>query len=151
MTQISIRCSETGDNATVAQFIHALPNERSGGASPSIEDTTRITCAILSEASVFAALAYADDKPVGVMTLNECAAIYAGGKFGEISELYVRPNMTSQGVAQRLLQYARNEGRSRGWKRIEVGAPGQPDWIRTLDFYLRNDFEEVGPRPRSLI
>ena len=30
-------------------------------------------------------------EAVGVITLNECAAIYAGGRFGEIPELYVEP------------------------------------------------------------
>jgi len=85
------------------------------------------------------------------MTLNECAAIYAGGKFGEISELYVRPDMRSQGVAQQLLDHAQQEARARGWKRIEVGAPSQPDWHRTLNFYLRNGFDEVGPRLRRLV
>lgn len=30
-------------------------------------------------------------------------------------------------------------------------APGQPDWLRILNFYLRNGFDEVGPRLRRLI
>ncbi len=29
---------------------------------------------------------------------------------------------------------------------LEVGAPSVPKWQRTVDFYLRNGFEEVGPR-----
>ena len=37
-------------------------------------------------------------------------------------------------------------GRERGWPNIEVGAPSVPAWQRTVDFYLRSGFEEVGPR-----
>jgi len=85
------------------------------------------------------------------MTLNECAAIYAGGKFGEISELYVCPEMRSKGIARQFLDHAQIEAVDRGWKRIEVGAPGQPEWQRTLNFYLHNGFEEVGPRLRRLV
>jgi len=85
------------------------------------------------------------------MTLNECMAIYAGGAFGEISELHVEPDLRSQGVARLLGSHAGAEGQERGWRRIEVGAPAQPDWQRTLRFYLANGFEEVGPRLRRLL
>jgi GNAT superfamily N-acetyltransferase len=83
--------------------------------------------------------------------MNECAAIYAGGKFGEISELYVRPEYRSNGVAARLLEAAGKHAEECGWKRLEVGAPTQPAWERTLKFYLREGFEEVGPRLRKLV
>jgi hypothetical protein len=29
---------------------------------------------------------------------------------------------------------------------LEVGAPDVPRWQRTVDFYKRNGFKEVGPR-----
>lgn len=151
MTSISVQLAQHNDTATVARFVHALLDELSGGKPPAIEEIAEVAEAILSEPRVIAAIAYADDEPVGVMTLNECAAIYAGGKFGEISELYVHPDMRSQGIAQQLLDHAQREARARGWKRIEVGAPGQPAWHRTLNFYLRNGFDEVGPRLRRLI
>ena len=41
--------------------------------------------------------------------------------------------------------------RERGWPRLEVGAPDVPKWQRSLDFYLRCGFEEVGPRLRLLL
>lgn len=87
-----------------------------------------------------------DEQDVGVVTLNECAAIYAGGRFGEISELYVAPDHRSSGVGAQLVAAAAGFGRERGWPDLEVGAPGVPAWQRTVDFYLRNGFEEVGPR-----
>lgn len=136
---------------TVARFVHALLVELSGGETATIEDVFEITSRVVSEVGVIAVIAYADRQPVGVMTLNECTAIYAGGKFGEISELYVDPNHRSHGIAKQLLDTAQSEAIARGWKRIEVGAPGQPEWQRTLNFYLRNGFEEVGPRLRRLV
>ena len=87
-----------------------------------------------------------DHRDVGVVTLNECAAIYVGGRFGEISELYVVPDFRSKGVGALLIQAAVAFGRERGWPHLAVGAPSVPTWQRTVDFYLRHGFEEVGPR-----
>lgn len=150
MTGISVRAARVEDAAIVADFVHALIDELSGGKAPAKQGVFDIAQALLAGADVRAAIAYAGDAPVGVITLNQCAAIYAGGKFGEISELYVRADMRSQGVAQLLLDHAQQEARARGWARLEVGAPSQPEWHRTLNFYLRNGFDEVGPRLRRL-
>ena len=87
-----------------------------------------------------------DDRDIGVVTLNECAAIYAGGRFGEISELYVVPDSRSKSVGALLTEAAAAFGRKREWPFIEVGAPSVPAWQRTVDFYLKRGFEEVGPR-----
>ncbi len=87
-----------------------------------------------------------DDREVGVITLNECAAIYSGGRFGEIPEFYVEPGFRSKGVGALLVEAAVAFGRERGWPNIEVGAPMVPTWQRTFDFYLRHGFQEVGPR-----
>ena len=85
-------------------------------------------------------------RDVGVVTLNECAAINWGGRFGEICELYVVPDFRSKGVGALLIEAAVSFGRERGWLGIEVGAPSPPTWQRTIDFYRRHGFEEVGPR-----
>jgi GNAT superfamily N-acetyltransferase len=96
---------------------------------------------------VWAFLATADDaRDVGLVTLNECAAIYSGGRFGEISEMYVVPDYRSKSVGALLIETAVSFGRKRGWPNIEVGAPSRPAWQRTVDFYLRHGFEEIGPR-----
>jgi GNAT superfamily N-acetyltransferase len=82
----------------------------------------------------------------GVVGLNECKAIYAHGAFGEIAELYVEPDFRSDGVGGQLVEAAVALGRKRNWSMIEVGAPDVPRWQRTVDFYLRRGFVEVGPR-----
>ena len=58
-------------------------------------------------------------RDVGIVMLNECAAIYAGGRFGEISELYVVPDYRSKGVGARLIETAAAFGRER------LGSTGQ--------------------------
>src|SRR6266545_3449720 len=53
-------------------------------------------------------LARADpDAIVGFLALSETRALYAGGAFGVIPELYVRPAFRSQGVGANLLRAAK--------------------------------------------
>lgn len=151
MSRPFTRVATPDETEIVARYVHALLDELSGGKAPAIEQVTRHTRDVLGSDRVVALLALHDDGPVGVMTLNECMAIYAGGLFGEISELYVEPGARSQGIAPCLLDAAKEEARARGWTRIEVGAPAQPAWRRSLSFYLANGFEEVGPRLRIRI
>ena len=107
---------------------------------------------LAEDSSVWAFIAVGDDgQAVGVITLNECAAISAGGNFGEIYELYVSPEHRSEGVGLELINVAAEFGRSRGWPSLEVGAPDVPRWQRTVDFYLTNGFTEIGPRMELLI
>jgi GNAT superfamily N-acetyltransferase len=56
------------------------------------------------------------------------------------------PDFRSAGVGARLIEASIAFGRERGWPNIEVGAPSPPTWQRTVDFYRRHGFEEVGPR-----
>ncbi len=83
---------------------------------------------------------------VGFIGLNECSAIYAFGKFGEIAELYIEPEHRSAGIGASLVDAAVRLGRERGWSLLEVGAPDVPRWQRTVDFYMRCGFSVVGPR-----
>jgi GNAT superfamily N-acetyltransferase len=126
--------------ALLTELYPDLPYERSAfiDAARTLLETGRDVWSFLARAP--------DGRAVGVVTLNECAAIYAGGHFGEISEFYVVPDFRSKGVGALLLEAAVEFGRQRGWSNIEVGAPRVPAWQRTFDFYRRNGFEEVGPR-----
>jgi GNAT superfamily N-acetyltransferase len=99
-----------------------------------------------SHPDYFGFIAYAEGKPVGYMGLSNCASIYASGSFGEIAELYVKPEHRSTRVGAKLVAHAIAFGKKRGWSMLEVGAPSVPAWQRTVDFYQRNGFEVVGPR-----
>jgi len=141
---------------TVAMLVASLLRELAPDqATPEDDEKTekdqkieRVATTLLNgQHNVWALLAETrSGEPVGVLTLNQCAAIYAGGRFGEISELYVAPEYRSARLGEKLLEAARNFGRNRQWTRLEVGAPEMPAWARTLGFYKAKGFREVGPR-----
>jgi GNAT superfamily N-acetyltransferase len=56
------------------------------------------------------------------------------------------PDGRSKNVGALLTEAAAAFGREREWPFIEVGAPSVPAWQRTVDFYLKCGFEEIGPR-----
>lgn len=141
-----IRRAGAADAGTVCRFVDALLVELSGAASRHDERLRTATELLAANDRVFGFLAIAEDAPVGVLMLAESAAIYAGGAFGVITELYVVPEQRSTGVASRLVAAAAAFGRARSWRQLEVGAPRQPAWERSVRFYQREGFTEVGPR-----
>ncbi|MFV0473910.1 MAG: GNAT family N-acetyltransferase [Pikeienuella sp.] len=151
MTKIEVERAGAAETAAIAELVHALLDELSGGKAAAPETMARTAETVLADARIVAFLARAGGAPVGALMLNEAAAIYAGGRFGVITELYVKPAFRSAGVAALLVEAAMAEARSRGWGRVEVGAPAQPQWARTLRFYLRNGFAEIGPRLRRMV
>lgn len=86
------------------------------------------------------------EEPVGFIALYESCALYAGGVFGAIPELYVLPECRSLGVGRGLLDAAVQFGKSRGWTRLEVTTPPLPEFDRTLAFYEQEGFEVTGGR-----
>ncbi|HEY4252964.1 MAG TPA: GNAT family N-acetyltransferase [Roseomonas sp.] len=146
-----IRRAGVADAATVAGFVDSLLVELSGAASRPEERLRTATRLLAEDDRVFGFLATLEAAPVGVILVAESAAIYAGGSFGTITELYVTPAHRSGGVARQLVGAALALGRGRGWGRLEVGAPRQPAWERSVRFYLREGFTEVGPRLRCML
>jgi GNAT superfamily N-acetyltransferase len=85
---------------------------------------------------------------VGVVTLFEAFAVYAGGNYGVIDEMYVAPEHRGAGVGRRLVEAVAQEGRRRGWIRIDVTAPPEKRWDRTVKFYESQGFVFTGPKMR---
>jgi GNAT superfamily N-acetyltransferase len=110
-----------------------------------------ITKELLASSKIYAFLAKNHNGIVGVITLHECAAIYAGGIFGEISELYVEPAYRSSEVGGSLLKSAIHKAKESGWTRLEVCSPPPKDWARTVKFYENNGFKDTGVRFRCLV
>ncbi len=143
---IQIRHAHVDEAPLVAVLVSRLLAELGDEVETrALLETTRT---LLAAGDVAALIRLVDDRPAGVVTLNQCAAIYAGGRFGEICELYVGPNDRSAGLGRHLIEAAVDYARKAGWTRLEVGAPAQPRWQRTTDFYLANGFTLVGPRLR---
>lgn len=143
---IELRAVTHADAAPVANLVGQLFSELSNGKRTG-EDRTAAVAEILTRTDrCFGFLAFDDGVPIGVAMATEGVAIFAGGAYGQITELYVAPAFRSRGVASLLVRRIAELGRERGWSRIDVGAPPQPAWQRSVQFYLREGFVEVGPR-----
>lgn len=88
---------------------------------------------------------------VGVMTISEAFAIYANGHYGVINEMFVLPEYRSRGVGALLIDAARDLGRRRGWRRIDVTAPESERWHRTRRFDERQGFRYTGPKLKYVL
>ena len=148
--QIRVVKAAPSDGETVGGMVHDLLAELFPESTDEFDRNKLCRAAatlLADDTGVWGLVAQTGDgEPVGLLMLNECAAIYAGGKFGEISEFYVAPGHRSAGVGALLVDAAADFGRERGWSGLEVGAPDTPRWQRTVDFYLGCGFKEVGPR-----
>jgi GNAT superfamily N-acetyltransferase len=87
-----------------------------------------------------------DGEILGIATLTEAYALYACGRFGIVSELYVRPAERSSGVGAALLDAARAYGERRGWTRLELTAGDSAAVERRMRFYDRNGWIRTGVR-----
>lgn len=96
-------------------------------------------------------LAFDDDgDAVGILTVAESLALYAGGRIGVINELYVVPPYRSEGVGKILLDAVKDLADQRGWQRLEVTTPGD-EYEKTLRFYEREGFMSIGPRYKFML
>ncbi|WP_169333552.1 GNAT family N-acetyltransferase [Leeia oryzae] len=151
MKKHSIRPALPADAEMVGQLVGALFNELRGlpDTAASELDTRLVRKLLGMEDQVFGFLLQEDDEVVGIIMLGERNALYAGGTYGVITELYVHPNKRSHGLAQLLMTKAEEFARNRGWTMLEVGAPSVPKWQRSVSFYTSVGFHEVGPRLRK--
>lgn len=85
------------------------------------------------------------ERLIGLLTLTETQAIYAGGSYGVIDEMYVVPEHRSDGIGKRLIQAAMDIARQKGWKRLDVTAPTEQN-EHTVRFYEQNGFRFTGPK-----
>lgn len=147
---VEIREAGPGDAAILGTLISALLLELSGRDDPArtVAALTEVAEALLADPARYSALIAEDaaGQPLAVLALSASAGIYAAGHFGTIAEFYVVPPARSSGIGADLLGAAADLARRRGWRRLEVGAPDVPRWQRSVDFYRRCGFAEIGPR-----
>ena len=90
-------------------------------------------------------------KYIGVITAIESIAIYSQGSYGVIQELFVLPEARSLSVGERLMNAMKNHAIKAAWSRLEVTTPAPSEWPRTVSFYKRLGFEEIGFRMKLII
>jgi len=152
--EIEISLASTADYRVVGELTWALIYELSpewveGHSKAEYADTAH---ALLSAGDSFwSFIAKYKNSCVAILNLNQCASIYAGGKFGEITEFYIKPEFRSNGIGSKLISSAKEFGVERQWPILEVGAPSRNDWPGTTKFYLSNGFSEIGPRLEAVL
>jgi GNAT superfamily N-acetyltransferase len=85
---------------------------------------------------------------IGVLTLVESFALYAGGDYGTIAEMYVRPDHRDRSTGEALLAEAVAVARRKGWRHLDVTGPQDRSGGRALAFYEKAGFEFAGLRLR---
>jgi GNAT superfamily N-acetyltransferase len=78
----------------------------------------------------------------------ETFALYAGGSYGVIDEMYVDPAHRAGGVGRLLIDAVKDLARRKGWVRVDVTAPPGERWRRTVRFYEKQGFVFTGPKLR---
>ena len=91
-------------------------------------------------------LAKVDTKCVGIFTLTETQAIYAGGKYGVLDEMYITPSYRREKTGQSISKFISVAAQNKKWNRIDVTAPTETKWIRTQQFYHKNGFVFTGQK-----
>jgi GNAT superfamily N-acetyltransferase len=90
-------------------------------------------------------------SPVAFVTLGEAFAIFARGHYGVINELWVRADSRSAGHGEKAIDFVKEFGRRRGWRRVDVSAPVDPRWDRSAAFYERRGFVRTGRKLKYML
>lgn len=153
LQKVTISQASASDAQDVARLVAALllelePQAKAELAAMRIPEQAK---SLLADQLIYAFIARLADEVIGVITLHRCAALYAGGVFGEISELYVLPEYRSLKLGKQLVNHAVKFAAAQGWQRLEVGAPPLAEFSRTQQFYEANGFICTGQRLRKLV
>lgn len=138
-----------GDAAAVAAAVTFLLRELRGDpgfALPSAEQAA--ATAIAGEAGTGVLIARREGETVAVLGYGIHVAVRTAGPYCLIEELWVRPDLRSQGIAALLLAELAQLCARRGLHRIEVclPKPAFAGFRSTLRFYEANDFRQAGPK-----
>lgn len=155
--EITIQPAGAADAEIVAELTGFLLEEIMAASGTrhfvfDVETAARNFRTFLHGGGYAAYVAWRGNVALGLVTLSASRALYAGGEYGIVTELYVAPECRSQGVGERLLETARSFARQAGWVRLEVTTPPLPEFERVLNFYQSYGFEIAGGRKlKSLV
>lgn len=156
MTACTIDVAQENDGDAVLALVAELLQELGAEGREYVGSETRKVRADLTThlaSGSYVTLLARDNagEAVGVITISQAFAIYAGGEYGVIDEMYVRPAHRGHGIGRQLLARAVELASERGWGRLSVTAP-QGDIERiAARFYERHGFSQSGEKLQLLL
>jgi len=153
-TRHAVRAARPAERRLVLDLVERLLAElgEEGEETGSLPKRALLAAWARRGPAVAAYLAFdASGRAIGVATLSEAWAAYAGGAYGILNEMYVAPEHRSRQVGAALIGAVRAHGRRRGWRRIDVAAPESPRWDRSRRFYENLGFVFTGPKLKLLL
>lgn len=146
---MEIRFATKNDAKTVSGMLKALGDEMAERAGAVVNTDRDLVERLFEEYldTKFRALIFEESgSAIGFATFYESFALYAGGSYMTVTELYMESARRSKGYGATALAWLKEYGKQEGYSRIELTTPPQPEFQRSLDFYLQNDFEVTGGR-----
>jgi len=103
---------------------------------------------LLAQSGHYIFIAKFNRELIGVITLSECFGIYAGGVYGVINEMYVKTPFRNKNTGKMLIDAAKTLAQKNRWMRLDVTAPIEERWQRTIRFYENHGFHFTGEKLR---
>ncbi|MFL0797671.1 MAG: GNAT family N-acetyltransferase [Cellvibrionaceae bacterium] len=145
---IKIKQAHASDASTISSLTKSLLIEIEPNHTRKIESTNyeAVVTSLLEDKVIHIFLAYMNATPAGFITINQCASLYAEGYFGEISELYIKPEWRNMKFGRQLVARAKSLAVEKNWKSLEVGTPPDENSEAARRFYTQNGFSYMGSR-----
>ena len=65
--------------------------------------------------------------------------------------MYIKPDFRSNKIGARMIEVLIGIGTEKKWKRIDVTAPTEERWKRTVTFYENSGFSFTGPKMKLIL
>lgn len=132
--------------AEAAILIRELRSDMNGRVVCTASEVEEVLHAALRERTYTGYVACDEEEGVlGYLGLNDRYAIYSGGAFRQVTELFVTPEYRRRGIASALMTLAEAEARKVG-SVVELGAPSLSGHDDAHQFYRARGYRVVGPR-----
>lgn len=134
------RLATAGDSREIARLLHDF-NTEFDTPTPGVEVLTHRLGHLLRDDRTFAMLAGSPAVGVGVVTLRP--NVWYDGQVALLDELYVVPELRSQGIGTTMIELLVRTCRGRGVELIEINVD-EAD-VDTQRFYERHGFSGIEP------
>ncbi|SEJ45441.1 L-amino acid N-acyltransferase YncA [Deinococcus reticulitermitis] len=139
---VNVRAATVGDALEVATLLHDF-NTEFDAPVPDLPTLTRRFSEMLARTDVLVLLAEGGATAVGFAYLTFRPSPYSDGPLAQMEELYVRPELRSEGIGTRLLERAVALTQERQGKEMHINVD-EVD-ADTRRFYERHGFVNIEP------